>query len=156
MTNASTCANGDMSQVPVHRSCDVKECSRADLAERWQSIYGHPPPRGVRRGLLERAAAWHEQAKHQGGLSAAVARELRAEVLDPERDKPKKRMVIAQPGTRLVREWGGQTHVVDITERGCEWNSRTYRSLSAVARAITGARWSGPRFFGLGSGNGDS
>lgn len=55
-----------------------------------------------------------------------------------------------EPGTRLVREWNGSTHVVEVTERGFVWNGQAYRSLSAVARAITGARWSGPRFFGLG------
>ena len=53
------------------------------------------------------------------------------------------------PGTRLLREWNGRTHQVDVTDDGFVWNGETYRSLSAVARAITGARWSGPRFFGL-------
>ena len=52
-------------------------------------------------------------------------------------------------GTRLVREWNGSTHVVDVVEGGYRWNERTYGSLSAIARAITGARWSGPRFFGV-------
>jgi len=53
------------------------------------------------------------------------------------------------PGGRLLREWNGVTHVVEVSETGYRWNGTTHRSLSAVARAITGARWSGPRFFGL-------
>lgn len=52
-------------------------------------------------------------------------------------------------GSRLAREWNGKTHVVDVTDDGFFYAGKTYRSLSAIARAITGARWSGPRFFGL-------
>ena len=52
-------------------------------------------------------------------------------------------------GGRLLREWNGVTHIVEVEEGGYRWNGETYRSLSAVARAITGTRWSGPRFFGL-------
>ena len=55
----------------------------------------------------------------------------------------------AQPGARLIRDWNGSTHTVDVVEDGFVWNGERYRSLSAIARAITGARWSGPRFFGL-------
>jgi hypothetical protein len=54
-----------------------------------------------------------------------------------------------KPGARLLRDWNGRTHVVDVTDAGYQWNGETHRSLSAIARAITGARWSGPRFFGI-------
>ena len=54
-----------------------------------------------------------------------------------------------RPGTRLVREWNGRTHVVDVSEDGFAFDGKTYRSLSAIAKRITGAHWSGPRFFGL-------
>ena len=54
-----------------------------------------------------------------------------------------------QPGTRLVREWNGRTHVVEVVDKGFIWEGDRHRSLSAIARAITGARWSGPRFFGV-------
>jgi hypothetical protein len=60
-----------------------------------------------------------------------------------------RRMARLSPGTRLVREWNGRTHTVEVTSAGYSWNERTWRSLSAIAEAITGARWSGPRFFGL-------
>ena len=58
---------------------------------------------------------------------------------------------VLQPGTRLVREWNGTTHIVEVIEGGYVWNGDRLRSLSAIARSITGARWSGPRFFGLSS-----
>ena len=54
-----------------------------------------------------------------------------------------------KPGTRLVREWNGRTYHVEVVADGFVWNGRTHRSLSAIAREITGAQWSGPRFFGL-------
>ncbi|CUH47594.1 hypothetical protein RUA4292_01765 [Ruegeria atlantica] len=63
--------------------------------------------------------------------------------------KPRPTCPALKPGGRLLREWNGVTHVVDVTEDGFTWNSRSCRSLSAIAREITGAHWSGPRFFGL-------
>ena len=60
-----------------------------------------------------------------------------------------KKMSRLAPGTRLVREWNGKTHHVDVVDSGFVWNGASHRSLSAIAREITGARWSGPRFFGL-------
>jgi hypothetical protein len=68
----------------------------------------------------------------------------------PEGDKgSRKASPKLQPGARLVREWNGVSHVVEVIENGFVWNGCRHRSLSAIARAITGARWSGPRFFGL-------
>ena len=132
----------------------LAELSREELVARWVAVYRVPPPRGVRRGLLERAISWHQQAKTQGGLSRSAMRQLRSGAGGTGREAP------AAPvgaGTRLVREWGGRTHVVEVTEDGCRWNGSTYRSLSAVAQVITGARWSGPRFFGIGaSGDGEA
>jgi len=64
-------------------------------------------------------------------------------------DKPRTARLALKPGGRLLREWNRVTHVVDITEGGFAWNGQSYRSLSAIAREITGAHWSGPRFFGL-------
>ena len=144
----------------------LTELPRDELARRWEAIYGAPPPRGIKRPLLERAIAWHLQAKVFGGLSAKTMRELRA--LQPvgagratgvsdggpiprKSSGPRSKRPAAplRPGTRLVREWRGRTHTVDVTPRGYVWSGEAYRSLSAIARKITGARWSGPRFFGL-------
>ena len=115
---------------------------RPALEAAWAGLFGRTPPRTLSRRLLEYAAAYHLQAQRYGGLSPALKRELlRA-------GPPRKRNPLA-PGSRLVREWHGRTHSVEVTETGFLYGGQSYRSLSEVARAITGARWSGPRFFGL-------
>ncbi len=114
-----------------------------ELRRAWTRATETPPPR-VSAGLLRLALGHHWQVQVQGGLSAAEERRLVA--LANYQAVAKQ----ARPGTRLVREWQGRTHVVTIGEDGAVlWNDRTWRSLSEVARAITGTRWSGPAFFGL-------
>jgi hypothetical protein len=83
-------------------------------------------------------------------LSVALQRKLAS--LATGKDRPVSPKL--RPGGRLIRAWNGVSHVVDITEEGYLWRGRRYRSLSAIARAITGAHWSGPRFFGLKPGGG--
>ena len=135
---------------------------RAELVKNWQAIYGRLPPRGIKRPLLERAIAWHLQVKALGGISAADKRILRAalpstpdlntdanRVLPVSRPAPRPPKNKLRPGARLVREWHGRTHVVNVTENGFIWNGRQYASISRIAREIIGTRWSGPRFFGL-------
>lgn len=136
---------------------------RRILSDRWSAIYGTPPPPGARRVLLERAIAWHLQAGIEGSLPKDVLRRLermepRASMSSSNRAKngrggasssSSRQREPLRPGTRLVREWHGQTHIVEVIAAGFVWNSETYRSLSEIARLITGARWSGPRFFGL-------
>jgi hypothetical protein len=127
----------------------LAELPRTELVARWQSLYGAPPPKGISRRLMVGALAHAHQAKKQGGPSAALSRRL-ALLIDgkPLADVAAPRTL--KPGARLVREWNGKTHTVEAVEGGYIWNGTCYRSLSAVARAITGARWSGPRFFGIG------
>jgi hypothetical protein len=130
----------------------IRELDRDALVDRWRSMYGQAPPKGISRRLLERAAAYAVQAKAYGGLKPKTRKTLlriadsgdETEAAQPRGSKPN-----LDSGTRLLREWNGRTHQVDVTEDGFAWNGETYRSLSAAARAITGARWSGPRFFGL-------
>lgn len=126
----------------------MADLTRKDLAERWIKTRGHPPPRGVKRGLLERDLAWRLQARAYGGLKAATRRTLLAIARGEDAVRPAKTTAL-KPGARLIRAWHGVTHQVDVTEDGFRWNGVLYTSLSAIARAITGARWSGPRFFGL-------
>ncbi len=193
--------------------------SRSELAARWEKAYGSPPPKGINRTLLERAAACRLQAERLGGLSAAARAVLRAGRKEMERAQARversavdraagplpvsgfpegrlpargklprqkvqapelsceasagatesvcatragsgsakplsgDRAASASPplaiGTRLMREWNGRMHVVDVTEEGVLFDGKRYRSLTAVAKRITGAHWSGPRFFGL-------
>lgn len=132
---------------------EIPGLSRTALAERWTVIYGCPPPRCVSRRLLEYAAAYDLQSRADGGLKPAVQRKLRQLARSgKETTLPTSRPMRAKalaPGSRLVRDWGGRTYAVDVLEKGFLCNGRQYRSLSELAHAITGARWSGPRFFGL-------
>ncbi len=113
----------------------------AGLRETWQHYYG-PPPSFRSTDLLSRLLAWRLQADALGGLDTTTIRLLASEraALPP---------VELAPGTRLAREWNGERHEVDVTEAGFRYQGTTYRSLSHVARTITGTRWNGLRFFGL-------
>jgi hypothetical protein len=124
--------------------------SSAQLRARWLQLYKCPAP-ALTADLLRRGVAWKMQEKARGGHAAAVLRELNrlarsnpdvpmAEVRSPARIKA---------GTRLVRHWGGQSHHIIVLDRGFLYQDQQYRSLSHIARTITGAQWSGPRFFGL-------
>ena len=131
----------------------VPDLSRAALVERWAAAYGRPPPKGLSRRLLEYAAAWHIQSQAFGGLDPAVRRKLQRRARPGEDGASQVPGAVGSkcplPGARLVREWHGRTYTVDVLETGFLLDGKHYRSLSQVARAITGARWSGPRFFGL-------
>jgi hypothetical protein len=135
--------------------CDMP---REDLVAEWANIYKHPPPKSVKRGLLERAIAYRYQTRRYGKLKADTIKTLltlacldHTDAHDPDGDviQPGVPVIDLKPGMRFVREWHGQTHHVNVTDTGFFWNNKEYASLSAIARAITGARWSGPRFFGL-------
>ena len=130
----------------------VGSLSREALIEVWVEAFGRPPPRGISRRLLVYAAAYRAQVKSRGGLSATTKRSLihvaahqteLASCLDNKRGR-----AALPSGSRLIREWGGRVHTVDVTESGFRYQDRQYGSLSEIARAITGVRWSGPRFFG--------
>ena len=126
---------------------DMTDYDRKTLIEKWQQIYGSKPPKGLSRTTLELAIRHHAQARKYGGLPKEtqqhllrIAREENTDLTLPQRIKP---------GARLVREWNGQSYVVDILESGYLCQEKIYKSLSEIAREITGTRWSGPRFFGL-------
>lgn len=135
------------------------ELPRERLAELWKQRFRSAPPRGCGQQLLELAAAYAKQEKAFGGLKAATRRALGSETDHggAESDQPRCRRKPGpadasrslKPGTRLVREWNGRTYQVEVVADGFVWNGRTHRSLSVIAREITGAHWSGPRFFGL-------
>ncbi|MCB1474100.1 MAG: DUF2924 domain-containing protein [Rhodobiaceae bacterium] len=126
----------------------LADLPRETLVASWVATYGHPSPKGCKRGLLERDHAYRLQVRTLGGLKRSTQQTLLALAKGQQTEPPKAKATLA-PGSRLVREWHGTTHHVDVTADGCVWNGKHYKSLSAVARAITGARWSGPRFFGL-------
>ena len=123
---------------------------RPALAKRWEAAFEVPAPRGCQATLLRHALAWHVQvqALHKGqkGRKGGSGKSRSAtEVLN----KASSGSVTLSPGTRLLREWQGQTHHVTVVESGFEYEGKVWRSLSGIARSITGTPWSGPVFFGL-------
>jgi Protein of unknown function (DUF2924)/Protein of unknown function (DUF3489) len=118
---------------------------RAALIGAWRRTIKTPTPTGISRRLMMQILTYEAQVRARGGLKPAVRRRL-ARWATGRAQAPSPRL---RPGARLVREWNGVSHVVDVTEEGLVWRGQRYGSLSAVARAITGTRWSGPRFFGL-------
>ena len=130
----------------------IAALSRGDLAERWRNRLGHEPPKGCGRTFLELAEAYALQAAVFRSLKPSLRRQLEGEAQScGKRGSGRKSKDVSHltPGTRLVREWNGRTHHVDVIAGGFVWNGTRHRSLSAIAREITGVRWSGPRFFGL-------
>lgn len=121
----------------------LDELDIGQLRDRWAKLTGRVVPR-VSAPMLRLALAYEIQAKALGGLSRSTQQRL------AQLAAAKTVTRVAQPGMRLVREWNGTAHIVTIGESGeVTWNGKTWRSLSEVARAITGTRWSGPAFFGL-------
>jgi hypothetical protein len=117
--------------------------SPAQLRKRWVELSKKPLPR-LSPAMLSLALAYELQAKVLAGLSRAAQQRLDQAVAAKTHTRS------AAPGMRPVREWHDKVHVVTVGEDGTiGWNGRTWRSLSEVARAITGTRWSGPAFFGL-------
>ena len=128
----------------------LQELSAPDLRARWATVLGRPAPRRVSRAVLTRAIAWELQARVYGGLKPAVLRRLQALAWPTSLEQIRQRRARAlTPGTRLLREWQGQTHTVEVLPDGYAWQGQRFRSLSVIARTITGTHWSGPKFFGL-------
>jgi hypothetical protein len=121
--------------------------SPADLRAEWQAVSNENAP-DLPPSLLRRALAHRLQEQAHGGLPAAVQRMLALLSADPAA-KPLEPEIRLKPGTRLLREWNGKLHAVQVTADGLMFEERRFSSLSHIAREITGAHWSGPRFFGL-------
>ena len=121
------------------------------LRAEWRRLYRSEPPKRVSRDLLELGIACKLQERALGGMSAALKRRITdlAKTMETRGDLARARAMMLKPGARLMREWRGETHDVRVLEDGFEWRGQRWRSLSAIAREITGTQWSGPRFFGL-------
>jgi Protein of unknown function (DUF2924) len=136
------------------RFAALAELSLGDLRLEWRRLFRADPPR-LSRDIMMRAIAYRLQETALGGMSKVTQRRLTTlatefdtggMIAPPPRPKIK-------PGSRLVREWHGRTHTVCVTDDGFEFQGKSYRSLTRIARDITGAQWSGPRFFGLTKGS---
>lgn len=118
------------------------------LRAAWAARYGLPVPKVRSRELLGLSLAWRIQAEAFGGLDAATRKKLKDD------KAPQKTRIDVPIGAVLTREWKGVAQSVRRTGAGFEWNGKTYPSLTAAARAISGGTWSGPLFFGLVGGRG--
>lgn len=120
---------------------ELTSLSRDQLTIRWQECFGVRAPHLSRSEILRQAVAWHLQTKALGGLSLVEKRQIQSG--SPNTNTP------ASVGSRLVRVWQNQTHQVTVLDSGYLYENQTWKSLSAIARYITGTAWSGPVFFGL-------
>lgn len=123
----------------------LSAASRQELLLRWEQLNGSPAPEGLSTSLLRRGVIYDLQAKLYGGLSSAHRKTL----LQVAASKTVAGPASMKAGARLVREWNGIAHVVDIVEGGYRYREKKYASLTAIAKEVTGAHWSGPRFFGI-------
>lgn len=129
----------------------LAELDLDDLRRLWVEAYGIEPLSRISRELLVRAVAFCLQEEKEGGLSRSTIRELdraAANLGQSGRTGIGAASVSLRTGTRLVREWQGRVHEVIVLEEDYLWQGERFRSLSKIAQLITGARWSGPRFFG--------
>lgn len=122
---------------------DIERLDRGGCLDRWRDAFGRPPPKYLSPQFMKRVLIWDLQNKELCALSAGTERRLRQ--VASGKTPPAK----AKPGSHLVREWNGRTYQVEVVDGGYLMDGRTGLSLSAIARHITGARWSGPRFFGV-------
>lgn len=122
---------------------EIDGLDRGECLDLWRGVFGRPPPKYLSPQFMRRVLIWDLQNKEMGGLSAGTERRLKRIAFG--KTPPAK----AKPGSHLVREWNGRTYQVEVVDGGYMMDGRMWRSLSAIARHITGARWSGPRFFGV-------
>ena len=122
-----------------------RDLNRTVLIEQWRRFYGCAPPKYLSLQLIQSALAWEEQTRVMGGIPAKTLRAMR----NAGEPQTAKRITTVSAGAVLVREWNGRTYQVRVLEHGFCMDGRNYTSLTAIAKKITGAKWSGPRFFGL-------
>ena len=130
----------------------LKAMSVNELKAKWEALFQKPAPNNA-RNFLELRIGYRIQELAYGGLTAETRRAL-DRLADEVEGKVKRKAMTADPrnpilGTKLIREWNGVEHTVTVMADGYEWSGRKYKSLSAVAKAITGTSWNGFRFFGF-------
>ena len=140
-----------MAKPLEERIFGLSELSRAELVMRFRQTFRINPGSRASRELLTLAIAYRLQEEAEGGLSERARRRLNRSAYDPSPGKisPKPPPLRFKPGTRFIRIWQGDGHQVTVLESGFSYGGQHYKSLSAIARTITGTRWSGPAFFGL-------
>ena len=141
--------NQDLAEVD-REIARLVDRSTQELRRAWQRLYHTGPPLGLSRDLIIRGLADKLQQRAHGGPSRALQRRLRILAGEFERDALSfHQSILLRSGSTLVRQWRGHTHTVLVGEDGFEYEGQRYRSLTVIAERITGAHWSGPRFFGV-------
>ena len=137
--------------IAVERQiAELADRSTQDLRVAWRELHRTGPPQGLSRDLLIRALAHRLQEQTHGGTSRAQRRRLQTLAREFEKGSGSSDPgIMLRTGTTLVRQWRGHTHTVLVREDGFEYEGQHYPSLTVIAERITGAHWSGPRFFGL-------
>jgi len=135
----------------AQRLADLPKLSKTVLRELWKEIFSTPPPPQLRRHLMIPILAYRLQEKGLGAMTAANRGRLGqlARAFETNSNSGVSSVPTLRPGTRLVRQWRDQVHLVNVGNSGYEYQGVRYQSLSEIARQITGTRWSGPAFFGL-------
>ncbi len=133
------------------RLASLPKLSKPAVCELWRQLFKREPPSEVRKDLMLRVIAHRLQEQELGGLSDANCRRLRqlAATFEADPDAVVSTRPLMKPGTRLVRQWEGHVHVVEVEPKGYSYKGARYENLSEIAHLITGTRWSGPAFFGL-------
>ncbi|MHA1539269.1 MAG: DUF2924 domain-containing protein [Alphaproteobacteria bacterium] len=130
---------------------NLVELSTEEIKEEWFKAFKIDPPKFTRRQFLEKYLIWEMQKKRLGGLKRETQTELNVLIKAMREGKPLKesKTLIIKEGTKLIREYQGRQHEVIVQEKGYLYQDKAYRSLSAIAREITGTRWNGRIFFGV-------
>jgi hypothetical protein len=145
-------ATGSRAETDIEgRIIALEALTTADLQIEWRRLYRAMPPTRLSRDLLIRGVAYRVQEQAHGGLSLGTKRRLRSlsEGADQRGRVAATPGCTLKPGTKLVREWHGHAHTVSVLDGGFEYQGERYRSLTRIARRITGVHWSGPLFFGV-------
>ena len=138
------------SEQIAHEISSLASLPIKELKQRWRTLYRSEAPQRISRELLTRAVAYRIQEQALGGLKPSTRKLLERLGRDAHDGRPLRLAAApASAGTMLTRDWQGTTHEVKVLDQGVLYKRKRYRSLSEVARLITGARWSGPLFFGL-------
>ncbi len=125
------------------RISEIESLDRKLSLDRWREAFERSPPKYLSPQFIKRVLIWEIQNRALGGVSSKTTRRLKQ--IAAGKELP----TTAKPGSHLVREWNGRTYKVEVVEEGYVMDGKTWRSLSAIAKHITGAHWSGPRFFGV-------
>jgi hypothetical protein len=135
----------------AERLATLPRLSKAALCDLWKQLFKTQPPCQTRRDVMVPILAWRIQEDTFGSLSFETRRRLHrlATTFEANPNATVSTQPPIKPGTRLVREWKEQVHVVEVEAKGYAYRGSRYENLSEIARLITGTRWSGPLFFGL-------